>query len=105
MKARVGVVGHVEWVQFAVVDHYPAPGEIVVATEWFEEAAGSGSVASVQLRKLGGEATFFCALGDDDAGARARRERPPAHRGGAAPARVSSAAFCAVGDSGATRCS
>lgn len=77
--ARVGVVGHVEWVQFAVVDHYPGPGEIVVASEWFEEASGGGSVAAVQLRKLGGAAAFFCALGDDDAGTRARRELAGRH--------------------------
>lgn len=79
MTARFGVVGHVEWVQFAVVDHYPVPGEIVEASEWFEEAAGSGSVAAVQLRKLGGEAAFFCALGDDDTGAGARRELGERH--------------------------
>jgi ribokinase len=76
---RVGVVGHAEWVQFAVVDHYPRPGEIVAASEWFEEAAGSGSVAAVQLRKLGGESVFFCALGGDDAGARARGELAGRH--------------------------
>ena len=77
--ARVGVVGHAEWVQFAVVGHYPRPGEVVAASEWFEEAAGSGAVAAVQLRKLSGEAVFFCALGDDDVGARARRELAGRH--------------------------
>ena len=32
-RPRVGVVGHVEWVEFAVVDRLPAPGEIVHARE------------------------------------------------------------------------
>lgn len=77
--ARFGVVGHVEWVQFAVVDHYPQPGEIVQAGEWFEEVSGGGSVAAVQLRKLAGAAEFFCALGGDDTGARARSELADRH--------------------------
>ena len=51
---RVGVVGHVEWVQFAVVERVPAAGEIVHARESFFEPAGGGAVAAVQLRKLAG---------------------------------------------------
>jgi ribokinase len=65
---RVGVVGHVEWVQFARVGQVPAPGEIVRALEHWEEAAGGGGVAAVQLAKLAGESAFFTALGDDDRG-------------------------------------
>jgi ribokinase len=64
----VAVVGHVEWVRFAVVDHVPAAGEIVHADEDFALAAGGGAVAAVQLRKLAGAATFFTALGDDGLG-------------------------------------
>jgi ribokinase len=71
---RVGVVGHVEWVEFALVDHVPAPGEIIHARETFEEPCGGGAVAAVQLRRLAGSATFLTALGDDDLGARALRE-------------------------------
>lgn len=67
---RVAVVGHVEWVQFARVDHLPAPGEIVHAIESWEEAAGGGGVAAVQLAKLAGEAQLFTALGDDELGHR-----------------------------------
>ena len=46
---RVGVVGHVEWVEFAVVDRLPQQGEIVHARECFQAAAGGGAVAAVQL--------------------------------------------------------
>jgi ribokinase len=77
---RVGVVGHVEWVEFVVIDHFPRPGEIVHASTWFSEAAGGGAVAAVQLRKLAGEAIFFAALGDDAVGAEARRELERRHR-------------------------
>ncbi len=71
---RVGVVGHVEWIQFAVVPALPDPGEILHASEAFELAAGGGAVAAVQLAKLAGSAAFFTAVGDDDHGARARDE-------------------------------
>ena len=66
---RVGVVGHVEWVQFAVVERVPAAGEIVHARESFFEPAGGGAVAAVQLRKLAGSALFLTALGNDAAAA------------------------------------
>ena len=68
---RVAVVGHVEWVTFARVPHVPPPGEIVQATECWEEVGGSGAVAAVQLAKLAGQATFFTALGSDGLGRRA----------------------------------
>jgi ribokinase len=74
MTPRVGVVGHVEWVEFAVVDRVPGPGEIVHAREVFEEPAGGGAVAAVQLRKLAGAATFITAVGQDALGSRAERE-------------------------------
>ena len=76
---RVGVVGHVEWVDFAVVDAMPAPGAIVAATEHFAEAAGGGGVAAVQLRRLAGAAVFFTALGDDATGERVGRELRARH--------------------------
>jgi ribokinase len=63
-------VGHVEWIEFALVDHVPAPGEIVHAAHTFDEAAGGGPVAAVQLAKLAGACTLFTALGDDDLGHR-----------------------------------
>jgi ribokinase len=65
---RVGVVGHVEWVEFLRVPHVPAAGEIVHASELFAQAAGGGGVAAVQLRKLAGSCVFFTALGSDDVG-------------------------------------
>ena len=69
---RVAVVGHVEWVEFARVPHMPKPGEIVHASEWWDEVGGGGAVSAVQLAKLAGSAEFFTALGDDDLGRRAR---------------------------------
>jgi len=65
---RVAVVGHVEWVECAVVDHLPRHSEIVNAMEHWQEAAGGGAVAAVQLAKLAGEALFFTALADDEPG-------------------------------------
>jgi ribokinase len=65
---RVAVVGHVEWLEFAVVDHVPRPGEIVESREDFSVAAGGGAVAAVQMRKLAGVADFFTALGSDREG-------------------------------------
>lgn len=70
---RVAVVGHVEWVEFAQVPRVPLQGQIIHVAETFEEPAGGGAVAAVQLRKLAGEATFFTALGDDELGHRVRR--------------------------------
>ncbi len=71
---RVAVVGHVEWVEFLRVPHVPTPGEIVHVSDAWDEPAGGGAVAAVQLCKLAGGAGFFTALGDDDLGRRAHRE-------------------------------
>ena len=66
---RVAVVGHVESIEFARVDHVPEAGEIVHATEtWLGPGGGGGGVAVVQLRKLAGEARLYTALGDDALG-------------------------------------
>ncbi|HZS31544.1 MAG TPA: PfkB family carbohydrate kinase [Gaiellaceae bacterium] len=71
---QVAVVGHVEWVEFARVEDVPAPGEIVHALETWEEAAGGGAVAAVQLANLDGSCLFFTSLADDELGRRAREE-------------------------------
>jgi ribokinase len=67
---KVAVVGHVEWVTFARVAHIPTPGEIVHAEDPFEEPAGGGAVAAVQLARLAGGAVLVTALGDDEHGRR-----------------------------------
>ena len=67
---RVAVVGHVEWVQFARVPHVSAAGEVVHAHEPFEEPAGGGAVAAVQLARLAGEAVLVSAVGEDEHGQR-----------------------------------
>src|ERR671933_1794468 len=71
---KIVVVGHVEWVEFARVEHVPEPGEIVHALETWAEAAGGGAVAAVQLARLAGSATLFTVLGDDELGRRSRRQ-------------------------------
>src|SRR5438046_8738631 len=71
---RVAVVGHVEWVEFARVEHVPVPGEIVHALETWQEPAGGGAVAAVQLARLAGDCLFLTALGDGDLGHRAASE-------------------------------
>jgi ribokinase len=68
---RAAVVGHIEWVEFLHVPRVPAAGDIVHASDVFEQAAGGGGVAAVQLRKLAGSCAFFTALGDDAIGRRA----------------------------------
>jgi ribokinase len=68
---RTAVVGHVEWVSYGRVPHVPVAGEIIHVTDAWEEPAGGGSVAAVQLRKLAGSCTFLTALGDDELGHRA----------------------------------
>ncbi|MBB4663215.1 PfkB family carbohydrate kinase [Conexibacter arvalis] len=73
-RGRFAVVGHVEWLDLAVVDHLPRAGEIVTATDHLEAAAGGGAVAAVQLRRLAGHADFYSVVGDDALGARAAAE-------------------------------
>jgi ribokinase len=71
---KVAVVGHVEWIQFARLERVPLPGEIVHASETWEEAGGGGAVAAVQLARLAGSCLFITALGDDELGHRADAE-------------------------------
>jgi ribokinase len=69
---RLAVAGHVEWIEFVRGDHVPVAGEIVHARDSFEEPAGGGAVAAVQLARLAGEATFLTAVGQDELARRTR---------------------------------
>jgi ribokinase len=69
---KVAVVGHVEWVQFARVPHVPVAGEVIHARDPFQEPAGGGAVAAVQLARLAGAAVLVTALGEDELGRRSR---------------------------------
>lgn len=60
------MVGHIEWVQFARVEHVPRAGDVVHALDPFEEPAGGGAVAAVQLARLAGAAMLVTALGEDE---------------------------------------
>ena len=71
---NVAVVGHVEWVEFVEVEAVPRPGEIVHSLDRWEEAAGGGAVAAVQLANLNGSVDFFTSLGGDELGRRAREQ-------------------------------
>ena len=71
---RVAVVGHVEWIDFALVERVPTPGEIVHVLDAWEAPAGGGAVAAVQLARLAGGCTFVTALGDDDRGHKTKSE-------------------------------
>lgn len=73
-RVRAAVVGHVEWMEFVPVESVPRRGEIVHADESWEQAAGGGSVAAVQLAKLADSVDFFTALGNDEHAERARVE-------------------------------
>jgi ribokinase len=70
---RVAVVGHVEWIELALVERMPQAGEIVHALDSQEEPAGGGAVAAVQLARLAGDCLFLTALGDDELGRRSKR--------------------------------
>lgn len=71
---RLAVVGHVEWIELALVDRVPGPGEIVHARATWREPAGGGAVAAVQLARLAGDCLFITALGDDELGRRAKED-------------------------------
>ena len=68
---RFAVVGHVEWVEFARVERVPLPGEIIRAHGRWEEPAGGGAVAAVQIARLAGSCELYTALGGDELGTRA----------------------------------
>ncbi len=66
-RARVAVVGHVEWVTHGR-GSMPRPGQITYLAEPFDEPAGGGGVSASQVPKLGAECLFFTALGSDHSG-------------------------------------
>lgn len=65
---RIGVVGHIEWVDFLPVPGFPRRGEVIHAEGGFLRAGGGGGVAAAVLAEMGAEVDFFTALGDDVAG-------------------------------------
>ena len=70
---RTAVVGHTEWIEFGNVEAVPAAGDIVHATDAWEEPGGGGAVAAVQLARLAGSCTFYTAFGGDEHGEWSRR--------------------------------
>jgi ribokinase len=70
---RTAVVGHNEWIEFGHVERVAAAGDIVHATDAWEEPGGGGAVAAVQLARLTGSCTFYTAFGNDEHGEWSRR--------------------------------
>lgn len=62
------MVGHVEWITFLRVDRPPVQGDISLADAWWDEAAGGGGVAAVELARLAGRCRLITAVGDDAVG-------------------------------------
>lgn len=58
-----------EQVRFLRVDRPPTPGAILHASTSWEEPAGGGGVAAVELARLAGACDLFTARGDDPVGA------------------------------------
>jgi ribokinase len=67
---QVAVIGHIEWGRFVLVDTVPKPGEIVHTNDTWQEVAGGGSVAAMQLAELADSCLFFTAAGNDEFGKR-----------------------------------
>jgi hypothetical protein len=76
---QVAVVGHAEWMDFAVTPALPRPGQILHVPDAFTEAGGGGAVAAVQLRKLAGSALFVTAVGNDSVADAVHRELTQRH--------------------------
>ncbi len=67
---RMAVLGHVEWLTFLRVPCHPEPGAILHAQQAWEEPAGGGTAAALDLARVAGGCLFFTALGSDEAGLR-----------------------------------
>jgi ribokinase len=71
---KIGVVGHVEWVDFVRVGHLPVRGEVQPAERESVHAGGGAVVAAAVLAELGAEVDFFSAVGSDANGLTAEAE-------------------------------
>ena len=65
-KLRLAVVGHVEWMTFIKVKHFPKAGIITHALNSKEMPGGGGAVAAIKMADLTQEKVhFFTSLGND----------------------------------------
>lgn len=76
---HVVVVGHVEWVEFFRVDRAPRPGDILHAPSSWEEPAGGGGVAAVELARMAGRCVLHTGRGSDERGDRLAAAMAPYH--------------------------
>ncbi len=66
---KLAVVGHVEWMTFIKVKHFPKAGIISHALNSKELPGGGGAVAAIKMTELTQERVhFFKSLGNDDIG-------------------------------------
>lgn len=70
MNPQIGVVGHVEFVEFIAVERLPQAGEVIQGDEPVLRVGGGGGVACAALAAFGDEVEFFTALGEDEPGRR-----------------------------------
>jgi len=68
------IIGSLNLDRYALVDHFPRPGETITARKAFSRFGGKGANQAVAAARLGGQVALIGALGDDDAG-RAYRQR------------------------------
>jgi ribokinase len=74
MTTRVCVVGSVNMDTVLTVDALPGPGQTVLATSARSLSGGKGANQAVAAARAGAQVQFLGAVGDDDAGARLRRQ-------------------------------
>ncbi len=67
-KPRIGAVGLAGMSVFLQVDHFHLPGETIHAHHLYSEMGGKAINQAVAARRMGVEATFFGAVGQDENG-------------------------------------
>ena len=65
VTVKTAVIGHVEWVTHTDAPFIPPPGEIVHLTNPLTQPAGGGAVSVAAMARMGAEALFFTASGND----------------------------------------
>ena len=63
---RIAVVGHLEWVELLRVVTFPAPGEVVEASEVARGPGGATVGVALQLRRLGCAVSLFTRTSADE---------------------------------------
>ena len=67
-KPRIGAIGLAGMSVFLQVDHFHLPGETVHASHLYSEIGGKAVNQAVAAKRMGVDASFFGAVGDDETG-------------------------------------